>query len=94
MATYGLVKYTQFVDDFVTWMEETPPIISSEISSDVNQLLQAALVDWNGCFQKKKKKKRQSWGSGDIRKLKLKYKIQCGDNELRAGIDLSAQPGQ
>ena len=45
MATYGLVKYTQFVDDFVTWMEETPPIISSKISSDVNQLLQAALVD-------------------------------------------------
>ena len=45
MATYGLVKYTQFVDDFVIWMEETPPIINSEISSDVNQLLQVALVD-------------------------------------------------
>ena len=45
MATYGLVKYTQFVDDFVTWMEDTSPIISSEISSDVNQLLQVALVD-------------------------------------------------
>ena len=29
-----------------------------------------------------------------MRKLKLKYKIQCGDNELRAGIDLSAQSGQ
>ena len=45
MATYGLVKYTQFVDDFVIWTEETPPIINSEISSDVNQLLQVALVD-------------------------------------------------
>ena len=56
MATYGLVKYTQFVDDFVTWMEDTSPIISSEISSDVNQLLQAALVEWNGFFKLKKKK--------------------------------------
>ena len=59
MATYGLVKYTQFVDDFVTWMEETPPIISSEISSDVNQLLQVALVVWNGFFQINKKKKKK-----------------------------------
>ena len=59
MATYGLVKYTQFIDDFVIWMEETPPIISSEIFSDVNQLLQSALVDWNGCFQQKKKKKKK-----------------------------------
>ena len=40
-AAHGLAKYVQFVDDFVTWMEETPPIINSEISSDVNQLLQA-----------------------------------------------------
>ena len=45
MAAHGLAKYAQFVDDFVTWMEETPPIISSKISSDVNQLLQAALVE-------------------------------------------------
>ena len=40
-ATHGLFKYAQFVDYFVTWMEETPPIINSEISLDVNQLLQA-----------------------------------------------------
>ena len=40
-AAHCLAKYAQFVDDFVTWMEETPPIINSEISSDVNQLLQA-----------------------------------------------------
>ena len=45
MAAHGLAKYAQCVDDFVTWMEETPPIISSEIASDVNQLLQAALVE-------------------------------------------------
>ena len=56
MAAHGLAKYAQCVDDFVTWMEETPPIISSEISSDVNQLLQAALVEWNGFFKLKKKK--------------------------------------
>ena len=37
----GLAKYAQFVDDFVTWMEEIPSIINSKISSDVNQLLQA-----------------------------------------------------
>ena len=65
MATYGLVKYTQFVDDFVIWMEETPPIINSEISSDVNQLLQVALVDWIGCFQKKKKKKKKKTNNKD-----------------------------
>ena len=45
MAAHGLAKYAQYVDDFVTWMEETPPIISSEISSDVNQLSQAALFE-------------------------------------------------
>ena len=45
MAAHGLAKYAQYVEDFVTWMEETPPIISSEISSDVNQLSQAALFD-------------------------------------------------
>ena len=45
MTAHGLAKYAQFVDDFVTWMEETPPIISFESSSDVNQLLQAALVE-------------------------------------------------
>ena len=45
MAAHGLAKYAQYVEDFVTWMEETPPIISSEISSDVNQLSQAALFE-------------------------------------------------
>ena len=44
-AAHGLAKYAQFVDDFVTWMEETPPIINSEISSGVNHLLQDALVE-------------------------------------------------
>ncbi|XP_075658738.1 uncharacterized protein LOC142628548 [Castanea sativa] len=38
-AAHGLAKHAQFVDDFVTWMEETSPIISYEISSNVNQTL-------------------------------------------------------
>ncbi|KAL0013454.1 hypothetical protein SO802_000523 [Lithocarpus litseifolius] len=37
-VVHGLAQYAQFVDDFVTWMEETPPIIESEISSDVTQI--------------------------------------------------------
>ena len=40
-----MVQKAQYVEDFVTWMEETPPIIRSEISSDVNQLSQAALFE-------------------------------------------------
>ncbi|XP_075674776.1 uncharacterized protein LOC142643960 [Castanea sativa] len=39
-AAHGLEKYAQSIDDFVTWMEETPPIINSVILSDVNQAFQ------------------------------------------------------
>ena len=33
-AAHGLVRYAQNVNDFVTWMEETPTIINSEVISD------------------------------------------------------------
>lgn len=36
-AAHGLAWYTQFVDDSVSWMEETPTIIDSEVISDVTQ---------------------------------------------------------
>lgn len=39
-ATHGLAQYAQYVDNFVTWMGETPTIIDSTIASDVNQLFQ------------------------------------------------------
>jgi len=35
-AAHGLAKYAQFINDFVTWVEETPLIINFEISSYVN----------------------------------------------------------
>ena len=38
MATHGLARYAQFVDDFVTWMEEIPPIIETKVTPDVNQI--------------------------------------------------------
>ena len=38
---HGLTKYAQFIDNFVTWMEETPTVIDSEVSSDVNQYFQS-----------------------------------------------------
>lgn len=38
---HGLAKYTQFIDDFVTWIEETPTVIDSEVYSDVNQHFQS-----------------------------------------------------
>ncbi|KAK7860521.1 hypothetical protein CFP56_036818 [Quercus suber] len=31
-------KYAHFIKDFVTWMEDTLPIIAIEVSSDVNQI--------------------------------------------------------
>lgn len=37
---HGIVKHAQFIhfiDDFVTWMEKTPPIIDSTIYSYVIQ---------------------------------------------------------
>ena len=37
MATHGLARYAQFVDDFVTWMDEIPPIIETKVTPDVNQ---------------------------------------------------------
>uniref|UniRef100_A0A7N2LNA8 RNase H type-1 domain-containing protein n=1 Tax=Quercus lobata TaxID=97700 RepID=A0A7N2LNA8_QUELO len=39
-AAHGLAQYAQYVDDYVTWMEETPTIIESAVASDVNQLIQ------------------------------------------------------
>ena len=40
MAAHGLTQYAQYIDDYVTWMEETPTIIESAVASDVNQLIQ------------------------------------------------------
>uniref|UniRef100_A0A7N2LQY1 RNase H type-1 domain-containing protein n=1 Tax=Quercus lobata TaxID=97700 RepID=A0A7N2LQY1_QUELO len=34
----GLAKYAHFIKDFVTWMEDTLPVIAIEVSSDVNQI--------------------------------------------------------
>ena len=31
-VAHGLAKYAQCIDDFVTWVEETPPIINSKVS--------------------------------------------------------------
>ena len=36
-AAHGLAKYVQCIHDLVTWMEENPPMINSEVVSDVNQ---------------------------------------------------------
>ncbi|KAK4589279.1 hypothetical protein RGQ29_020042 [Quercus rubra] len=40
-AAHGLVRHAQAVNDFVTWMEETPTIINSEVISDVHQFFQS-----------------------------------------------------
>lgn len=45
MATHGLARYAQFVDDFVTWMEEIPPIIETKVTPDVNQF--SLILNWN-----------------------------------------------
>ena len=37
-AARGLAECGQCINDFVTWMEETPHMIYSEVMSDVNQL--------------------------------------------------------
>ena len=37
-AAPGLAKYGQCINDFITWKEETPHMIHSEVMSDVNQL--------------------------------------------------------
>ena len=33
-AAHGIARHAQAVNDFVTWMEETPTIINSEVISD------------------------------------------------------------
>ena len=43
MATHGLARYAQYVDDFVTWMEEIPPIIETKVTPDVNQFSQSRI---------------------------------------------------
>ena len=40
-AAHGLARHAQAVNDFVTWMEETPTIINSKIISDVHQFFQS-----------------------------------------------------
>ena len=40
MAAHGLAQYAQYIDDYVTWMEETATIIESAVALDVNQLIQ------------------------------------------------------
>lgn len=45
MATHGLDRCAQFVDDFVTWMEEIPPIIEIEVTPDVNRFF--SVSNWN-----------------------------------------------
>ena len=40
-ATYGLARHAEAVNDFVTWMEETPTIINSEVISDAIPVLQS-----------------------------------------------------
>ena len=37
-ATHGLDKYAHFIEDFVTWMEDSLLVIASEVSSNVNQI--------------------------------------------------------
>lgn len=36
----GLAKHAKFIEDFVTWIEETPPIVEAEITYDVILVLQ------------------------------------------------------
>ena len=40
-AAHGLAQHAQAVNDIVTWMEETPTIINSEVLSDVHQFIQS-----------------------------------------------------
>ncbi|KAL0006956.1 hypothetical protein SO802_008458 [Lithocarpus litseifolius] len=39
-AAHGLAQHAQYVDDYVTWMEEAPTMIEDVIASDVIQLVQ------------------------------------------------------
>lgn len=39
-AAQGLAQHAQVINDFVTWIEETPTIINSEVISDVHQFVQ------------------------------------------------------
>ena len=56
-AAHGLAQHAQFVDDYVTWMEETPTMIEDVIASDVNQLVQKRNFNRStNCVSKKKKK--------------------------------------
>ena len=55
-AAHGLTKHAQFVEDFVTWMEETPSIINSEVFSDVFQFFSALKCNNIMVFLSKKKK--------------------------------------
>ena len=34
-AAHGFTQYAQFIDGFITWIEETPSIVESIINSDV-----------------------------------------------------------
>ena len=40
-AAHSLTRHAQTVNDFVTWMEETPTIINSEVISDAIPVLQS-----------------------------------------------------
>lgn len=39
-AAQGFAQLAQVINDFVTWIKETPTIINSEVISDVHQFVQ------------------------------------------------------
>ena len=61
-AAHGLDEYGQCINDFVTWMEETPHMIYSEVMSDVNQLWELEMKWFHWFLIKKKIKLKKNNG--------------------------------